>query len=171
MATHDDFTPVEWMLLVELPIRVIASAVNAERDGSLGTTREMVAGLTGFSGGAAEYPENRLIQAVFEEYKRDGEGEARALELSEHWLENLIPETIERARQVSELLARKSDGVEVAEFKRWLVDTAEGVTTAADSWGSEDKGSARRKGRFCGICGTHWASSGRWPEVDIMPTR
>ncbi|HEY8447761.1 MAG TPA: hypothetical protein VIL01_11715 [Thermomicrobiales bacterium] len=135
MTSRDDFTPVEWALLTELPVRIVAASVQAEPTGEISTIKELVTGLTSLSEGAAVSRDNALLQAVFDAYKQDGLGEQQALELSEQGIARLIPDTIERCRQVSEILAAKAEPDEAEEFKRWLYSTAERIASAASTGG------------------------------------
>lgn len=146
MATHDVFTPAEWALLAELPIRVIAAAVAVEPAGELGTIKELVAGLTSLSSGAMVSRENALIQTVFEIYKHEGQGEQRALELSDQATDQIIPDTLERCRQASEVLARAADPGDAEDFKRWLYRIAEEVVAASRSGGFLGLGGQRISG-------------------------
>lgn len=135
MLAHDVFTPAEWTLLAELPIRVAASAVAVEPAGELGTIKELFAGLTSLASGAMASRDNSLIRVVFEIYKHEGQGEQRLLELSESATDRLVPETLERCRQASAILAHAADPHEVEDFKQWLYGIAVEVVSAAKSGG------------------------------------
>jgi len=135
MPIADRFSPVEWSVLSGLPERVVASAIIADPVTGLSSLLEEVAGLTQLSQGAMERPDSELVQAVFAAYKANGEGEAQTLELSQQGVENLIPETLQMAAQVGELLAHSVDFVEAEAFVSWLRDAAEAVVTAARSGG------------------------------------
>ncbi|MGD9714178.1 MAG: hypothetical protein AB7V46_19275 [Thermomicrobiales bacterium] len=135
MTISSHFSAVEWSVLCELPQRVVASAINADPMAGIGSIIEEVAGLTQLSQGAMERPESELVQAVFAEYKRDGKGEARTLELSQQAIENLIPETLQMVAQVSDLLARSVEPAEAAAFVSWLREAAESTCGAARSGG------------------------------------
>lgn len=135
MAYSDLFSPVEWSVLSGLPERIIASAITADPVTGLSSLLEEVAGLTQLSQGAMQRPDSQLVQAVFAAYKEHGEGEARTLEMSQQGIENLIPETLEMAAQVSELLARSVEPEEAAAFVSWLREAAESVCTAARTGG------------------------------------
>src|SRR5688572_19690206 len=104
MAIKEAFSAVEWTILTELPIRVVASAITSDPATGLGSIIEEVTGLTQLSQGALQRPESELVQAVFAEYKENGDGEARTLELSQQGVENLIPETFLRARDATHIL-------------------------------------------------------------------
>jgi hypothetical protein len=131
----DQFSPVEWTLITEIPVRVVASAITVEESSSLGSLLEQVTGLTQLSNGALKRPESQLVQAVFAAYKYDGEGESEALELSEQWIDNLMPETILRAKQVSDVLAERVSPDEALAFKDWILETAEAICAASKTGG------------------------------------
>lgn len=135
MPGNDVFTPAEWTLLAELPVRVVAAAVAVEPAGEIGTIKELIAGLTGLASGAMASRDNSLIQVVFEIYKHEGQGEQRLLELSDHGTEHLVPETLERCQQASAILARAADPSEAEDFKKWLYGIAVEVVSAAKSGG------------------------------------
>lgn len=136
MAGKSDFTPVEWSILTELPVRIVASAITADPKSGIGAMLEQVVGLTQLSQGAMERPKSNLVQEVFEVYKDNGEGEAKALELSDKWVEDLIPETILRASQASEILTGRASTAETVAYSTWLLETAQAVCAAAKSGGT-----------------------------------
>jgi len=76
-----------------------------------------------------------LVQSVFDHYKSQGDGEAQTLQLSEQWIERLLPDTIERTRQASEILAAKASSEDAAAYKLWLLETAAAVCAAARTGG------------------------------------
>lgn len=135
MSDTDLYSPVEWTILTELPIRVLAASMRADETGELGLLMQQATGLTELSLRANEYSSSSLVQQVFEHYKSHGDGEAQTLQLSEHWIERLLPDTIERARQASEILALKADPNDAAAYKLWLLETAAEVCAAASKGG------------------------------------
>ncbi|TXG86721.1 MAG: hypothetical protein E6R14_02520 [Thermomicrobiales bacterium] len=135
MTEADQFSPVEWTILTELPIRVLASAMRADETSELGLLIQQATGLTALSSRANEYASSELVQHVFEHYKSHGDGEAQTLQLSEQWIERLIPDTIERARQATEILANKAGPDDAASYKLWLLETAAAVCAAARTGG------------------------------------
>jgi hypothetical protein len=135
MAGKDDFSSVEWTILTELPVRVVASAITTDPATGLGSIIEEVTGLTQLSQGATQRPESELVQAVFAQYKENGAGEAATLELSQQAVENLIPETLLRARDAAHILAAGASEVEAIAYKSWLLETAEAVCAAAKTGG------------------------------------
>jgi hypothetical protein len=135
MQDNAPYSPVEWTILTELPIRVLAASMRADETGELGLLMQQATGLTELSSRANEYSSSPLVQRVFDHYKSHGDGEAQTLQLSEHWLERLLPDTIERARQSSEILASKASNEDTAAYKLWLLETAAAVCAAARTGG------------------------------------
>jgi hypothetical protein len=135
MSARDDFSPVEWAILTELPIRVLAAAFRADESSGLGSILEQATGLAQLSQGANQYGASGLVQEVFAQYKAEGEGESKALELSEQWVDQLEPETFVRARQASEILKAKAQPEDALAYKLWLLETAEAVCAAAKTGG------------------------------------
>ena len=135
MTISNSFSAVEWGILCELPQRIVASAVTVDPLSGIGALLEEVAGLTQLSQGAKERPESELVQAVFAEYKDEGEGEAQTLELSRLGIENFVPETLQMAVQVGEMLPERVDSFEASAYFSWLRETAESVCVAARSGG------------------------------------
>ncbi len=135
MPDTNPYSPVEWTILTELPIRVLAAAMRAEESGELGLLMQQATGLTELSSRANEYSSSGLVQQVFEHYKSQGDGEAQTLQLSEQWIERLLPDTIERARQATEILDAKTDPGDAGAYKLWLLETAAAVCAAARTGG------------------------------------
>jgi hypothetical protein len=129
------YSPVEWTILTELPIRVLAASMRADESGEIGLLLQQATGLTELSSRANEYSSSELVQQVFEHYKSHGDGEAQTLQLSEQWIERLLPDTIQRARQVSEILDAKAEPEDAAAYKLWLLETAAAVCAAARTGG------------------------------------
>ncbi len=135
MTDTAPYSPIEWTILTELPIRVLAASMRASETGELGLLMQQAAGLTELSSRANEYASSPLVQQVFDQYKRQGEGEAQTLQLSEQWIERLLPDTLERARQASEILEAKSSEDDAASYKLWLLETAAAVCAASSTGG------------------------------------
>ncbi len=135
MATQSDFSPVEWTILTELPVRVVAAAVTADPASALGSILEQVTGLSQLANGAAKRRDSELVTAIFADYKSRGEGEERTLQLSDQWVDDLLPETILRARQAGQILAKHHFDAEAEAFSSWLYETAEAVCIAAKTGG------------------------------------
>lgn len=135
MQDTSSYTPVEWAILTELPIRVLAASMRADESGELGLLMQQATGLTELSSRANEYSSSPLVQRVFDHYKSQGDGEAQTLQLSEQWIDRLVPDTIERSRQASEILAAKASSEDAAAYKLWLLETAAAVCAASRTGG------------------------------------
>lgn len=135
MTIKEDFSAVEWTILTELPVRVVASAISSDPATGLGSIIEEVTGLTQLSQGALARPESELVQTVFAEYKENGDGEAKTLELSQQGIENLIPETFQRAQDAAQILSARAHVEEALAYKSWLLETATSVCAAAKTGG------------------------------------
>jgi hypothetical protein len=135
MTFIDEFSPVEWSVLTDIPVRVIACAITADPSSGVGAILEEVTGLTQLAHGAMQRPESELVQAVFASFKENGAGEERTLLLSQQAIDNLLPETILLARDVATLLAGRIDTDEALAYTSWLLETAESVCAAAKSGG------------------------------------
>jgi hypothetical protein len=135
MQDFAPYSPVEWTILTELPIRVLAASMRADESGDFGLLLQQATGLAELSSKANEYASSPLVQRVFEHYKSDGDGEAQTLQLSEQWIERLLPDTLQRARQASEILDDKASEADAAAYKLWLLETAAAVCAAARTGG------------------------------------
>lgn len=135
MSDTNPYSSVEWTILTELPIRVLAAAMRAEETSEFGLLMQQATGLTELSSRANEYASSVLVQQVFEHYKSQGDGEAQTLQLSEQWIERLLPDTIERARQATEILNAKTDSDNAVAYKLWLLETAAAVCASARTGG------------------------------------
>ncbi len=121
--------------------------MRADETGELGLLMQQATGLTELSSRANEYSASELVQRVFEHYKSHGDGEAQTLQLSEQWIERLLPDTIERARQASEILADKAEPEDAEAYKLWLFETAVEVCAAASTGGFLGIGGQRISGK------------------------
>lgn len=134
----DEFAPyssLEWTILTELPIRVLAASMRADESSEFGLLLQQATGLSELSSRANEYASSELVQRVFEHYKSHGDGEAQTLQLSEQWIDRLLPDTLQRARQASEILAQRATVEDEAAYKLWLLETAAAVCAAARTGG------------------------------------
>jgi hypothetical protein len=138
MGEMDEFAPyssLEWTILTELPIRVLAASMRADTSSEFGLLLQQATGLSELSSRANEYASSELVQRVFEHYKSHGDGEAQTLQLSEQWIDRLLPDTLQRARQASEILAQRASAQDAAAYKLWLLETAAAVCAAARTGG------------------------------------
>lgn len=127
MHSTFSFSPDEWTILTELPIQVLAAAIRADKTSELGLLRQQARGLAELSSRANEYASSPLVQAVFDKYKDQGEGETQTLQLSQHWDETLLPGVIEHAREARHILDAKTTPEDASAYKLWLLETAAAV--------------------------------------------
>jgi hypothetical protein len=141
MTTRGDFSPDDWRLLARLPIEIGAAASVADEGAGSGTTRELLAAISTLTGGAMLLRHNQLVQAVFDDYKADGHGEAQLLELSQNPPPDLVSTTLEHASTAAAVLAAHANADDAGEFKLWLRGIASDIVTSS------------AKGGFLGIGG------------------
>lgn len=122
-------------ILNDLPIEIAAAASVADRTTDAGTTREIFAALSTLLAGAKLLRHNELVQSVFDEYKRDGQGEARILSLSQDPPADLIPRSLEDARTAAGALDALPDREAVLEFKLWLRGIAAEIVSTSQTGG------------------------------------
>src|SRR5687767_14894794 len=99
MSAMPQFAPEEWQLIANLPIEVAAAASVADASRHAGSSRELFAALSTLLSGVQLLRHNELVQAVFDDYKRDGRGEAAILELSQAPPPDLVDRTLDHIRQ------------------------------------------------------------------------
>ncbi len=142
MSETVGFTFEEWELINSLPIEVAAAAsVSDAVDGS-GSTREIMTAINAFPTGAMLLRHNEIVRALFEEYKTDGRGEERLLQLSQDPPIDLVNQTIEKATAVTGILAARGDQIEAEEYRNWLSSLAAEIVFSS------------KAGGFLGIGGT-----------------
>jgi hypothetical protein len=131
MTTRDDFTPDEWHLISRLPVEIAAAASVAEENHEAGSTRELLAAISTLLSGAMLLRHNALVQAVFDEYKADGRGEAELLELSQDPPADFVDVALEQTRQAVTILAERPNRDEAIEFKLWLRGIASDIVMSS----------------------------------------
>lgn len=135
MTAKQDVTPEQWRLIANLPIEVAAAASVADPTHQAASTREILAALSTLLSGVKLLRHNELVQAVFDDYKADGRGEAAILKLSQDPPPDLVDATLEHVREAVALLASRPDQDEVAEFKLWLRGIASDIVASSASGG------------------------------------
>ena len=135
MQEPEPYNPIEWTILTELPIRVLAASMRADESGEITLLMQQATALTELSSRANEYASSPLVQQVFAHYKNQGEGEAQTLQLSEQWIERLVPDTIERAGQAAQILDARATPEDAAAYKLWLMETAAAICATSTKGG------------------------------------
>jgi hypothetical protein len=142
MATIDDFTPEELLLIQHAPVRVIAGAVASEPDGMTGSMREMIDGVEGFANTMAREGD-RLLNDLFRSIDQTApdDFDMERISLAEH-REAVMQEGIESAREALAVLQAKADPADAATYADALLDAAEAAVHAAKTGGFLGFGSA-----------------------------
>jgi hypothetical protein len=135
MTAMQDFTIEEWQLIARLPVEIAAAASVADADHDAGSTREVLVALSTLLSGVKLLRHNELVQAVFDDYKADGHGEAEILELSQDPPADLVERTLDHTREAVAILGIRADQDEIAEFKLWLRGIASDIVMASTSGG------------------------------------
>lgn len=139
MTSKTDFTPEEWWLLRETPLRVGAAVMVAAPSGTGGTMREIVANATALANASRSFPDSDLIKALTTPdddepaYKpgpaADGDANRRARE------ERVKANALDMCRRVADLLERKVASEQAREYKQWVMQVGGDVASAAEEGG------------------------------------
>jgi hypothetical protein len=138
VSTKADYTPDQWQLLLDVPPLVGTAVMVAGRSG-LGSMKEALAVASGVLDAKHGYESNQLIQALLDARIKDKE-RSRLEQFSDNPYRGMPPEqikeiTIEKCREVANLLEKKSVPSEAAEFKAWALAVGEKVAGAAKEGG------------------------------------
>ncbi len=139
MTGKMDFTPEEWWLLKETPLRVGAAVMVAAPSGTGGTMQEIVANATALANASKAFPHCELIKALTtpdddeQPYKpapaEVGDTNRRARE------ERVKAETLAMSRRAADLLDRKVAAEPAREYKQWVMQVGGDVACAAEEGG------------------------------------
>ncbi len=139
MTGKADFTPEEWWLLKETPLRVGAAVMVAAPSGTSGTMQEIVANATALANASQLFPDSELIKALTtpdddkQAYKpalaEVGDADRRARE------ERVKAETLDMCRRVADLLDHKVAAEQAREYKQWVMQVGGDVAQAAEEGG------------------------------------
>lgn len=138
MTNKSAFTPDEWWLLKETPLRVGAAVMVSAESGVGGTMKEIVANAKAFADALAQFPNDELIQAL-----SDPEDSSTYLPpppattgADRHAREARIKsDALEKCRQAIDVLARKALPGQVEAYRKWLMTVGENVAHAASEGG------------------------------------
>ena len=112
MIGKADFTPEEWWLLRETPLRVGAAVMVAAPSGTGGTLHEIIANATALANASKSFPDSDLIKMLTEPEDKElayhpspaAEGDA-----SRHAREDRVTkDTLDMCRRVADLLDHKA---------------------------------------------------------------
>lgn len=138
MTNKSAFTPEEWWLLKETPLRVGAAVMVASESGVGGTMKEIVANAQAFAKAVSQFPNDELIQALSDPddsstYVPPPPATTGA---DRHAREARIrSDALDKCRQAVDVLARKASAGEVTEYRKWVMTVGENVACAAGEGG------------------------------------
>ena len=139
MVGKADFTPEEWWLLRETPLRVGAAVMVAAPSGTSGTLHEIIANATALANASQSFPDSELIKALTEPEDKEhayhpspaAEGDA-----NRHAREERVKkDTLDMCRRTADLLDRKAAGEIAQEYKKWVMQVGGDVACAAEEGG------------------------------------
>lgn len=138
MTNKSAFTPEEWWLLKETPLRVGAAVMVAAESGVGGTMKEIVANAQAFAKAVAQFPNDELIRALSDPDDSStyvppppatGGADRHAREA------RIKSDALDKCRQVVEVLARKASAGQVDAYRKWVMTVGENVARAAGEGG------------------------------------
>jgi hypothetical protein len=138
MSTKANYTPEEWKMLEDLPTYAGTTVIILAQSGWIGIAKEFGTLVMALVRIAEKYPNNELIQALFDnDGKRKEKGEKEANELKGKFdkPEDVTNWLVEQCRLASDLLARKSTPQESREYKELVVHLTKEAANASKEGG------------------------------------
>lgn len=138
MTNKAAFSPEEWWLLKETPLRVGAAVMVSAESGASGTMKEIVANAQAMADAVAQFPNDDLIQALSDPddastYKPAPPDTAGADRHARE--ESIQSDALAKCRQAVDVLARKASAQETDEYRKWVMTVGENVARAAGEGG------------------------------------
>jgi hypothetical protein len=138
MTNKSAFTPEEWWLLKETPLRVGAAVMVASESGVGGTMKEIVANAQAFAKAVAQFPNDELIQALSDPddsstYLPPPPATAGADRYARE--ARIKSDALDKCRQAIDVLMRKASAGEVEAYRKWVMTVGENVACAAGEGG------------------------------------
>lgn len=135
MSNIANYTPEEVNLLREVvPLAGFAVAV-AGNSGIIGTFKEAAAAVHGLIEGAAQYPQDELIQSLVKNLREKRLPMPSYSPTEAGVQEKIKKDALEKCRQAIALLSQKATPQEASDFKQWIVTVSEKVANAAKEGG------------------------------------
>lgn len=131
MTTRADFATDEWNLLVQLPRWVVAAASYAQHDLAYRTNHEIEAGFVASANGRQSG--NAFVSTVAVDAMRafDDGSVIAGIDFADR--DAAIASVLDRVATVNKVVRAKADPPDSAAYRRWLVDIADVVISAARS--------------------------------------
>jgi hypothetical protein len=141
MAIKDTFTEDEWFLLISTPSMIGASVAAAGQSG-FGTMSEMVSSLQTIATAGKAYPNNELIAEITKRAESREDAKSEALKYRDKAMaklqgkkpEALTQEMLQDTKNMVALLQQKAPAA-LEDYKKWSLDVAEKVASAAKEGG------------------------------------
>lgn len=146
MSFLEKYTAEEWKTISSIPQSVGAIMASAGFSGLIGSGKEMFASVRGIMNAKQEFANNALIQEIIPDAKDSSKAMENA-KAQREFLMNKIKENnvkssedlrtliLEDCKKSIELINAKEDASTVAEYKKWILDVAQGVANAAKEGG------------------------------------
>ncbi len=135
------FTPAEWQVLRQAPVRVGLAVSLAAPAGMTGLIKELYALARALHEGPETVPQNQLVAAVVASLGQRSGGSGGPQAMNRDELEDERQAALDSCREVADLLRRKAEADEAQGFKDWLLHLGLRVAEAS------------REGGFLGIGG------------------
>ncbi len=142
----DDFTDDEIFALTALPSMVGSVITFSDASGPIGTVKEMMAGAKAAAAGSTQYPDNSILRRVIPNYEDRGEAMEAAKGLRDRQMEELKAagitskedmkgHALAKVAEANDLLNAKASPTEAAQYRAWVMETAEATAKAAKEGG------------------------------------
>lgn len=146
MSISEKYTAEEWKTIASLPQSVGAIMASAGFSGLIGSGKEMFASVRGIMDAKQEYANNSLIQEIIPNTKDRSAAMETAKEQRKFLMSRIKEHNIKSSEDLRELIlgdCKKSvelieakESAEIAgEYKKWVLNVAEGVANAAKEGG------------------------------------
>lgn len=135
MTGQTDYTEHEWELLKGLPFIAASGVIAASKSRAIGKVKEAFAIAPGTLEAARQFPDNQLIQELLSKSKEEAKGEHQHEKSHVDDRVQVAEYVLAQCREAVAILESKSSAEEAAEYKRWVVASAEHVARASKSGG------------------------------------
>lgn len=146
MNLSEKYTTEEWKTIASVPQSVGAIMASAGYSGLIGSGKEMFASVRGIMDAKKEFADNSLIQEIVPDAKDRSKAMENAKEQREFLMNKIKENNVKSSedlrkliladcKKTIELIDAKEDEKTASEYKKWVLDVAEGVANAAKEGG------------------------------------
>lgn len=169
MSSQSDYAPDDWVLLRELPFKVILAAIVSDVSGPTGAASlETVYASRRLVGDARAYPDNALIAGLLADMANEPTGEGDEFALDDSAAKHqAVADAISECGRANEVLGAHASPDEADQYRRWLYDAAKAATTATKSGGFLGFGAKRISEREAGFLGQLATALGLPVELNL----